>query len=183
MLISAVRKLCNREGCSGHESCRWRRSSFFRRSGTLLSPIHVHIWYSQELITHYNSFLCCGFVAVFRVSGQVWEEVCDARSIRYKKHLPVTWFGMDTAPYLPTWASSPYSCQNTWSILQPRCHKLSLFEGTFMLLHSRLIWNLNHVWEKEKLRESWIWDLFFCFFFFICIIKVCVGETSYQNAI
>lgn len=86
----------------------------------LIIQIHTTSFgYSTSTYYYINDFDCMYWTAVSGVSGQVWEEVCSTRSLWHPKHLPVTWFSMDTFEDLPTWTSSSYTSQDPWCFLQP----------------------------------------------------------------
>lgn len=59
--FSAVRKLCYWEGCTGHESCSWRGSTFLRRSGIFssvvigLSIVKTHFFQNNCLFICFES--------------------------------------------------------------------------------------------------------------------------------
>lgn len=89
---------------------------------------------------------------------------------------------MDTAPYLPTWASSPYSRQNTWSILQPRLHELSLLNNLYIAPFSSYLelksyrGKKNRIALKKKNSENCAFGIFLLFFHLYNNNKVCVEK-------
>lgn len=133
--MSAIRKLCNWERCSGNESCGRRRSTFFRGLGISLSAQYTFILImlaDQFLLRKTkwtNLFWFLNKTVIFGVPRQIREEICRTRCLWHAKYFPVTWFSMDPASNIPPRASPPYTSKDSRCILQPR-HSIIVMVGT-----------------------------------------------------
>lgn len=100
----------------------WER----RRSLLRIWFVTNNYWNNPMLMSllEVNLIFCSLSAALFGIPWQIWEEICYTRSIWYKKHLSVTWPGMDIASHIPSWASPSYPCEDIGSVLQQRCYAL-----------------------------------------------------------